>query len=104
VNVLADVLAESAVCCYSSYWPTVLLRWAAHFSRESIVFWSGVADLDPKFAQESESGLRTAQSPAGSVENCAQSLTEIYRQSSLASRPAGCWLAGHASHGKSQSN
>jgi hypothetical protein len=73
-------------------------------ARESIVFWSGVADLDPKFAQESESGLRTAQSPAGSVENCAQSLTEIYRQSSLASRPAGCWLAGHASHGKSQSN
>jgi hypothetical protein len=58
------------------------------------MFWSGVAVLDPKFAQESESGLsRSAQSPAGSVENCMQSLTEIYRRSSLASRPAGCWLA-----------
>jgi hypothetical protein len=43
----------------------VLLRWAAHFSRESIVFWSGVVVLDPKFAQESESGLRSRQSPAG---------------------------------------
>ena len=83
---------------------TVLLRWAAHFSRESIVFWSGVAVLDPKFAQESESGLRTAQSPAGKDENCMQSMTEIYRQSSLASWPAGCWLAGHASQCKSQSN
>jgi hypothetical protein len=53
--------------------------------------------VDPKFAQESESGLRSAQSPAGKDENCMQSMTEIYRQSSLASRPAGCWLAGHAS-------
>jgi hypothetical protein len=77
---------------------TVLLRWAAYFSGASTVFWSGVAVLDPKFAQEFESGLRSAQSPAGKDENCMQSMTEIYRQSSLASRPAGCWLAGHASH------
>eukprot|EP01049_Picozoa_sp_SAG25_P003982 SAG25_NODE_241_length_11184_cov_4.090934_5_plen_69_part_00 len=68
------------------------------------MFWSGVAVLDPKFAQESESGLRSAQSPAGKDENCVQSLTEIYPQSSLASWLAGCWLAGHASQGKSQSN
>eukprot|EP01049_Picozoa_sp_SAG25_P000315 SAG25_NODE_9_length_28981_cov_95.245274_25_plen_69_part_00 len=68
------------------------------------MFWSGVAVLDPKFAQESESGLKTAQSPAGSVENFTQSLAEIYRRSGLASRPAGCWLVSHASPGKSQSN
>jgi hypothetical protein len=29
----------------------------------SIVFWSGVAVRDPKFAQDSESGLRSRQSP-----------------------------------------
>jgi hypothetical protein len=79
---------------------TVLLRWAATFRAAIIVVWSGVAVLDPKFAQESESGLRSRQSPAGKDENCAQSLTEIYRQSSLASWPAGFWLAGHASQEK----
>jgi hypothetical protein len=41
--------------------------------RARIVFWSGVAVLDPKFAQESESGLRSRQSPAGRDENCTQS-------------------------------
>ena len=41
--------------------------------RQSIVFWSGVAVLDPKFAQDSESGLRSRQSPAGKDENCTQS-------------------------------
>jgi hypothetical protein len=87
------------------YYCTVLLRWAAYFSGERpTVFWCGVAVLDPKFAQESESGLRSVQSPAGKDENCMQSMSEIYRQSSLASRPAGCWLAGHASLSKSQSN
>eukprot|EP01049_Picozoa_sp_SAG25_P009251 SAG25_NODE_899_length_4862_cov_4.370893_4_plen_80_part_00 len=29
--------------------------------------------LDPKFAQDSESGLKSAQSPAGKDENCMQS-------------------------------
>jgi hypothetical protein len=93
-----------APCPVYCTFPTVLLRWAAYFSGASTVFWSRVAVLDPKFAQESESGLRSAQSPAGKDENYMQSLAEIYRQSSLASRPAGCWLAGHASQGKSQSN
>jgi hypothetical protein len=78
----------------------VLLRWAATFRAAIIVVWSGVAVLDPKFAQESEPGLRSRQSPAGKDENCAQSLTEIYRQSSLSSWPVGCWLAGHASQEK----
>ena len=32
-----------------------------------------VAVLDPKFAQESESGLKSAQSPAGKEENYRQS-------------------------------
>jgi hypothetical protein len=37
------------------------------------VLWSGMAVLDPKFAQESESGLRSRQSPPGKDENCTQS-------------------------------
>jgi hypothetical protein len=57
-------------------------------SRQSIVFWSGVAVLDPKFAQESESGLRRRQSPAGKDENCTQSPV------SSAVWPAGRLAAG----------
>eukprot|EP01049_Picozoa_sp_SAG25_P000375 SAG25_NODE_13_length_24452_cov_18.893976_7_plen_108_part_00 len=41
--------------------------------RQSIVFWSGVAVLEPKFAEEFESRLRSRQSPAGKDENCTQS-------------------------------
>ena len=45
--------------------PTVLLGCSDSSFLQSIVFWSGVAVLqvDPKFAQESESGLRSRQSP-----------------------------------------
>jgi hypothetical protein len=62
-----------------------------------------VAVLDPKFAQESESGLKSAQSPAGKHENCMQSPVSwaVWPASRLA---AGWRLAGsHASRGKSQS-
>ena len=52
---------------------TVLLGCSDSSFRQSIVFWSGVAVLDPKFAQDSESGLRSRQSPAGKDENCTQS-------------------------------
>jgi hypothetical protein len=52
---------------------TVLLGCSDSSFWQSIVFWSGVAVLDPKFAQESESGLRSRQSPAGKDENCTQS-------------------------------
>jgi hypothetical protein len=52
---------------------TVLLGCSDSSFRQSIVFWSGVAVLGPKFAQESESGLRSRQSPAGKDENCRQS-------------------------------
>eukprot|EP01047_Picozoa_sp_COSAG01_P085451 COSAG01_NODE_18781_length_1053_cov_3.518868_2_plen_108_part_00 len=37
---------------------TVLLGCSDSSFRQSIVFWSGVAVLDPKFAQDSESGRR----------------------------------------------
>ena len=73
--------------------PTVFLVRMKVASRELPYSGCRVAVLDPKFAQESESGLESAQSPAGKDENCMQSMTGIYRQSSLASRPAGGWPA-----------
>jgi hypothetical protein len=81
------VLRTAAVQSYCTFAMGCLLQQGKY---SCTVFWSRVAVLDPKFAQESESGLRFAQSPAGKDENCMQSLAEIYRQSSLSSRPAGC--------------
>jgi hypothetical protein len=57
-------------------------------SRELPYFGCRVAVLDPKFAQESESGLKSAQSPAGKDENCMQSPV------SWAVWPAGRLAAG----------
>eukprot|EP01047_Picozoa_sp_COSAG01_P030031 COSAG01_NODE_2079_length_8464_cov_7.812821_2_plen_133_part_00 len=62
-----------------------------------------VAVLDPKFAQESESGLKSAQSPAGKHENCMQSPVSwaVWPASRLAAGWQPC--IDHASRGKSQS-
>eukprot|EP01047_Picozoa_sp_COSAG01_P044493 COSAG01_NODE_4025_length_5425_cov_242.536050_7_plen_289_part_00 len=62
----ADIRSSLVPC-------TVLLGCSDSSFRQSIVFWCRVAVLDPKFAQESESGLRSRQSPAGKDENCTQS-------------------------------
>jgi hypothetical protein len=43
------------------------------FSAKYRLLVRGGCSLDPKFAQESESGLRSRQSPAGKDENCTQS-------------------------------
>jgi hypothetical protein len=69
------------------------------FSAKYRLLVRGVLHVDPKFAQESETELRSRQSPAGKDENCTQSPV------SSAVWPAGRLAAGcgsHASSSKSQ--
>jgi hypothetical protein len=92
--------------CISTYTPGVRYFWdaATHLFGKVSSFGPGCSTctctaVDPKFAQESETELRSRQSPAGKDENCTQSPV------SSAVWPAGRLAAGcgsHASSSKSQ--